>query len=157
MLFAHTVTFIGHRYIYDFNSVEGKLAKIIDKIISDNTFVRFLIGNDGDFDILATSIIKQIKKKRGAECCELCLVLPYEKRDFQNNQKEYEDYYDAIELSYEASKAHFKKAILTRNFEMVDRSDLLICYVTNNSGGAYKTMRYALNNCKKVLNIDDIT
>ena len=39
---------------------------------------------------------------------------------------------------------------------MVDRADLLICYVEKESGGAYQTMQYALKTGKKVINIYDL-
>ena len=39
---------------------------------------------------------------------------------------------------------------------MVDRADLLICYVEKEFGGAYQTMQYALKTGKKVINIYDM-
>ena len=39
-----------------------------------------------------------------------------------------EEYYNEIEISYTAAKAHPKSAFQMRNREMVDRADLVICY-----------------------------
>ena len=39
---------------------------------------------------------------------------------------------------------------------MIDMSDLIICYITNNKGGAYKALRYALKSGKIVINIAEI-
>ena len=36
---------------------------------------------------------------------------------------------------------------------MVDRADLVICFVKNGSGGAYKAMCYAEKAGKKIINI----
>ncbi len=36
---------------------------------------------------------------------------------------------------------------------MVDRSDLVICYIDHQSGGAFQTMQYALKRGKKVINL----
>lgn len=38
---------------------------------------------------------------------------------------------------------------------MVDRADLIICYVENKSGGAYKAMRYAEKQGKRIINLAD--
>ena len=43
-----------------------------------------------------------------------------------------------------------------RNREMVDRADLVICYIEYNEGGAYKTMKYALERDKAVINLSSI-
>lgn len=38
-----------------------------------------------------------------------------------------------------------------RNREMVDRADLVICYIEHKEGGAYKTVQYALMMGKTVI------
>ena len=40
-----------------------------------------------------------------------------------------------------------------RNREMVDRADLVICYIEHKEGGAYKTVQYALLMGKTVINL----
>ena len=69
--------------------------------------------------------------------------------------KEYEDYYDSIEICEEASRSHPKAAITKRNQSMIDRADLVVCYVEHESGGAYKAMKYAEKTGKTVINIAD--
>lgn len=39
------------------------------------------------------------------------------------------------------------------NREMVDRADLVICYVEGNHGGAWQTVKYAMEQKKEVLNL----
>ena len=53
----------------------------------------------------------------------------------------------------EAARSHPKSAIQNRNRSMVDRSDLVVCYVDHQSGGAFQTMQYALKRGKKVINL----
>lgn len=36
---------------------------------------------------------------------------------------------------------------------MVDRSDLVICYIQHKSGGAYKTIKYAEEQGKVIINL----
>ena len=40
-----------------------------------------------------------------------------------------------------------------RNREMVDRPDLVICYIVHQERGAYKTVQYALMMGKTVINL----
>ena len=53
------------------------------------------------------------------------------------NDNKPQDYYDEIELCQESASAQFKGAIQIRTRYMVDRADLLICYVEKERGGAY--------------------
>ncbi len=83
----------------------------------------------------------------------LVLVLPYMRAEYRNNEKSYHDYYDEVEICEEAAKAHYKSAIQVRNRSMVDRSDLVVCCIQHKSGGAYKTVQYALRQGKAVVNV----
>lgn len=38
---------------------------------------------------------------------------------------------------------------------MVDRSDLLVCYIEHNSGGAFQTVQYAKKKNKEIVNLSD--
>ena len=73
--------------------------------------------------------------------------------EFRDNEESFYDYYDEIEISQSASNGHFKAAMQTRNKEMVDRSDLIVFYIERPSGGAYKTMSYAIKAGKKCINV----
>lgn len=55
--------------------------------------------------------------------------------EYANNQKYYSDYYDEIEVYEKSMKSHFKKAYQMRNRYMVDRSDIVVFYVSHTSGG----------------------
>ncbi len=80
-------------------------------------------------------------------------MLPYPTAEYINNKNYFVDYYSDIEISYAASKAHPKSAIQIRNREMVDRADLVICYIEHKEGGAYKIVQYALMMGKTVVNL----
>ena len=75
--------------------------------------------------------------------------------DYRDNEENFLKYYDEVEICEKSCKAHYKSAIRIRNRDMVDRSELVICYVENKQGGAYTTMQYALKQCKKVINVAD--
>lgn len=83
------------------------------------------------------------------------LVLPYMKAEYRDNEKEYLNYYDEVEVCEESSDAHPKAAIRIRNRNLVDRSDLIVCCIQRKSGGAYKTMQYAEKRGKCIINLAD--
>ena len=58
----------------------------------------------------------------------LILILPYVTAEYEKNEEYFHQYYDDVEICYEASCSHYKAAITIRNKYMVDRSDLVICY-----------------------------
>ena len=148
-----TVSFFGHREIENALDVEQKLEAKISELIQTKQYVEFLVGREGEFDILAASVVKRVKKQMDYGNCSLIWVLPYMKSEFRDNEKEYLDYYDDVEVCERSSKAHYKSAIQIRNKEMVDRSDLVICCIQRKSGGAYKTVQYAEKQGQTVIDI----
>ena len=75
--------------------------------------------------------------------------------EYRDNEKEYLNYYDEVEVCAESSEAHPKSAIQVRNRCIVDRSDLVICCIQRKSGGAYQAVRYAEKRGKKIVNLAD--
>lgn len=150
----YTVAFIGHRIIDKFSFVEKKLERIVRELIQSKPYIDFLVGRDGDFDTIASSSVIRIKKQLFDANSSLIWVMPYETAEYRDNKKSFMAYYDEIELCMDSASGHFKGAIQKRNRYMVDRADLLICYVERD-GGAFRTMKYAIKTGKKVINICD--
>ena len=125
----YTVSFFGHRIIDDLNKVQNELENIISKIVSEHEYVQFLVGRDGDFDIIAASAVRKVKKILFVDNVDLNLVLPYMRAEISNNIEYMLDYYNDIQVDNDARKAHFKTAIKIRNQNMVKKSQLVICYV----------------------------
>ena len=149
----YTVSLFGHRHIEQGALVEERLESLLYDLITGKEYVEFLIGRDGEFDLLASSVIKRCIKKYGRGNTSLVLVLPYMRAEYRNNEKSYLDYYDEVEICEESAKAHYKSAIQVRNRNMVDRSDLVVCCIQHKSGGAYKTVQYALREGKAVVDV----
>ena len=149
----YTVSFFGHRQIENALDVERKLEAKISELIKTKQYVEFLVGREGEFDILAASVVKRVKKQMDYGNCSLVLVLPYMKAEFRDNEKDFLDYYDDVEICAMSAKAHFKSAMQIRNKAMVDMSDLVICCIQRKSGGAYKTVQYAQKQGQTVINI----
>ncbi len=153
MLLPYTVCLFGHRQIGNVIEVEAALRKVIENILANHEYVEFIIGREGEFDILAASVIKSFMRSRDNGNFSLTLVMPYLRADFEKNQAEYEAYYDSVELCEQSATAHPKAAIRIRNRTMANRSDLCIFYVTHPSGGTYQTMKYAESVNKNILRI----
>ena len=122
----YTVSFFGHRIIDDLNKVQNELENIISKIVSEHEYVQFLVGRDGDFDIIAASAVRKVKKILFIDNVDLNLVLPYMRAEISNNIEYMLDYYNDIQVDDDARKAHFKAAIKIRNQNMVKKSQLVI-------------------------------
>ena len=148
MLDIYTVSFFGHRRIESGADIETKLDALLHDIITQKEYVEFLIGRDGEFDLLAAAAIRRAINRYGCGNTHFSLILPYMRAEYRQNKREFLDYYDEVEICGKSAHSHPKAAIQIRNRIMVDRSDLVVCYVQRRSGGAYQTIKYA-KKCKK--------
>lgn len=138
----YTVSFFGHRVIEDPLLIEQRLEQLIRKFLKEKEYVEFLVGRDGEFDLLVSSTIRRCKRTIRDDNSVHVWVLPYPTADFRENEEAYRDYYDEIEICGTSAGSHFKGAYQVRNREMVDRSNLIVFCIQHESGGAWKTMRY---------------
>lgn len=148
-----TVSFFGHRYIDNFRRIEERVEREVRKLIEEHEYVEFLVGRDGDFDQIVSSAVIRAKKNIRDDNSALIWVLPYPTSELLNNDEEFHNYYDEIEICEEASMAHPKSAFQIRNRSMVDRSDLVMFCVEHESGGAYQTLQYAIKQKKYHMNL----
>ena len=59
----YTVSLFGHRIIEDYNTVESKLYELLRIIMQrESGELEFLVGRNGDFDLMAASVIRKLKK-----------------------------------------------------------------------------------------------
>ena len=93
-----TVSFFGHREIENALEVERKLEAKITELIQTKQYIEFLVGREGEFDILAASVVKRVKKQMDYGNCSLIWVLPYIKAEFRDNEKNFLEYYDDVEV-----------------------------------------------------------
>ncbi len=149
----YTVSFFGHREIEKPIEIENCLDNLLHDLITQKEYIDFLIGRDGEFDLLVSSAIRRAIRSYGYGNTHFTLVLPYMKAEYRDNEKSYLDYYDEVEICTESAEAHYKSAIQIRNRNMIDRSNLVICCIQHKSGGAYKTIQYAKKQSKMIVNL----
>ena len=151
----YTVAIFGHREIINFLAVEDTLRNTVNSVVRENGLVNFLVGCNGDFNRIASSAVVLAREQFGWKYVSLTLVLPYQKASIEKNIKDYENYYDNIEICETSGICHYKKAFKVRNEYMVDRADMVICFVSKSSGGAYRAMEYALKCDKEIINLGE--
>lgn len=147
----YTVSFFGHRRIGSESvALEGRLEAEIRCLLDSKLYVEFLVGRNGDFDLLVSSVIHRLKRTYRNDNSSHIWVMPYLTADYRNNEESYWDYYDSIEIC--ETGAHFNNAFKARNHAMIERSNQVICYVKEAEingnerrgvSGAYEAMRYA--------------
>lgn len=139
-----TVSFFGHRQLNDPLSIEKKLHKIIQELLTTREYVEFLVGRNGEFDQVVASTVRRCKREIRDDNNSLVLVLPYETAEYRNNKESFHEYYDEVEICEESVGKYFKSAHQIRNRSMVDRSNLVVVYIEHESGGAFAAMRHAV-------------
>lgn len=135
----YRVAFIGHREIADFSYVENELYKVITRLVESKEYVEFYMGKNGEFDVLAASVVKRVQGDLGHANNCLILVLPY----VVANIKYYEEFYDEVIIPV-SSKVFPKAAITERNEWMLNNCDLLIACVQHSGGGTAYLFEKAL-------------
>ena len=153
----YAVSFFGHRQIDNVFVIEQCLETMIRELLLSKEYVEFLVGRDGEFDQLVASTVRRCKRTVRDDNSALVLVLPYATAEYRNNEQSFQTYYDEVEICAESAEKHFKSAHQIRNRTMVDRSDLVVFCVAQNSCGAYQTMQYARKANTNIINLPDVT
>ena len=156
MLEVFTVSFFGHRNMDDLFALEDELEKLVSSLMWEKDYVEFLVGRDGDFDQLVSSVIRRCKQSVRDDNNALVWVMPYPLAEYRDNEQSFHAYYDEVEIFDGTSKTHFKSAFQARNRSMVDRSDLVVFAVERKQGGAWQTMQYVEKKGIPFINLREI-
>ena len=146
------VTFCGHAQFTKTKEIEGRLLALLHQKIGDHP-VKFYLGDYGAFDAFAYDCCKEYR--RSHPNVSLVFVTPYVTIGYRRNDLRYwKGRYDEI-IYPEIEDKPSKWAILYRNQWMVEQSDCVICGITHDWGGAYKTYQYAKRKNKEIFNVAD--
>ena len=150
-----TACFTGHRElpVLQIPSLKRKLKRTIISSIEDG-YRFFGAGGALGFDTLAAQTILDLKKDYPD--IKLILVLPCPNQTQGWKKKDVETYEkikaQADKVVY-TSQHYYQGCMHTRNRHLVDNSSLCISYLTANSGGTAYTVKYALSEGIKVINL----
>ena len=137
-------TFFGHRDCSDENKL--KLRTILVDLITDRDVNMFYVGNQGQFDAIVRSVLRELKEEYPQ--INYAVVLAY----MPGEQTEYEDYSDTMLLEGIES-VHPRYAISWRNNWMLRQSDYVVTYIVRSWGGAAKYAERAERQQKTVINV----
>lgn len=136
--------FAGHRDIFTTDTLYNDLITEIEKLITEENVDTFFVGDYGKFDMLAKKAVISLKER--FPHIKLCLILPYHKTIDKSIT------YDEIIIADMPLNTPHKYSIIKCNEYMMKKSDYLICYVYH-SGGAMKTLEYAVKKNIKIINL----
>lgn len=141
-----TCALFGHREPPD--AIQALLEKEVRKMIERESCTEFLVGHQGRFDAMAYSLLRRIQPEYPTMCFSVVLAcMPGEKREEDGI-----DYADTIyPEGLEIVPRRF--AVLHRNRWMVENSDVIICYVNHDWGGAYQAVAYAEKKKLQIINL----
>ena len=139
-------TFFGHRDCPD--SVKHKLLAAIENLIAEKHVTSFYVGNHGNFDRLAASLLRDLAALHPD--IKYYVVLAY------LPTKAYSESYESI-FPEGIEDVPKRFAIDFRNRWMIDKSDYVITYVTRSFGGAAKSKNYAEKHGKHMIEVSSPT
>ena len=138
-------TFFGHRECPD--SVKVKLREVLIALITNHDVNMFFVGNQGQFDGIVRSVLRELKKEYPH--INYAVVLAY----IPGKQTEYNNYSDTM-LPEGIESVHPRYAISWRNNWMLRQSDYVVTYITHSWGGAAQFAETAKHQKKTVINIE---
>lgn len=155
MFRPYTVTLFGHRQLPDARLVERWLEEVVLELLRTHDQVDFLLGRNGDFDLLAASVIRRVRREYGDCRSTLTLVLPYMTAEYRDNEAAFDDYYDAVEVLPAPPGLPRRCCIPQRNRAMIDRADAVIACVMHR-GGAFDALQYAQTRALRTICFPDM-
>ena len=141
------VTFFGHRDAPQ--SIQNPLKETVRKLIETENADLFYIGNQGSFDYMVRSVLRELKQEYPH--ISYYVVLAYRP---EHAKASFEDYSDTI-LPEPVALSMPRFAILKRNDWMLAKSDTVVSYVTCSFGGAAKMKQKAIQKGKHVIEISE--
>ncbi len=137
--------FFGHREVYQ--DIEEKLTATIEDLIGNGVDC-FLVGHQGAFDAMVLRVLRQLRKSHGNFRYFVVLAyMPGSKEEYPLFEAEESLYPEGLEC------VHPRYAISWRNNWLISESEIVVCYLTHEWGGAARFIEKARRKNKRVINI----
>ena len=134
--------FFGHKEC----SLDAEaLRNVIEGLIGQGV-EHFLVGHQGWFDGMVRRCLKSLQEQYPH--IQYSVVLAY----LPTERQEYEDYTDTM-YPEGIESVHPRYAINWRNRYLVKVADICVCYIDHTWGGAYKFVRLAKKQGKRIINL----
>lgn len=141
-----TCCLFGHREVM--HNIRTRLTAIIEKLITEEGVTEFYVGNQGQFDSMVYSVLKELKAKYPQ--IRYTVVLAYMPDEY------IKEVYGEDTLFPDGMESVPKKfAISKRNDWMIQQSGFAMYYVYKITGGAAKFREKAGNKGLRVIDVLD--
>lgn len=138
--------FSGHRILpQDCTGLQANLEKAIIELI-ERGVVFFGNGGAVGFDALAATTVLKLKEKYPHIRLVMVLPCPPKQQSSRWSDEQKKQYYRILERADKVrilSPKYTDGCMLDRNRHMVDCSAYLICYLREQRGGTFYTVKYA--------------
>ena len=141
------IAFFGHSKI-GVKNIREKLKNAVEANLCEEVYC--LVGTHGDYDELAISVCRELKKVY----TQMKIIMVFSSVNIlKNNCREI--YEDVETMIYDIEQEHFKKRIIVSNRCMVNDCDMVICYVDMKKygSGAKQAVEYAMKRGKDIINL----
>ena len=149
-----TVCFTGHRNI-PLNKRKAVVQRLKTELsaLINNGYQFFGTGGALGFDTIAAQTVLELKEKYTHIKLILVLPCPNQTRGWNDTDKQIYDYIKsrADKVVY-TSQEYWRGCMHKRNRHLVDNSSVCICYLTEDTGGAAYTVKYAKMKQLKISN-----
>ena len=143
MVMENSCCFFGHRDAMD--SIMSKLKEEIIRLIEEHGVNDYYVGNQGGFDSLVLSVMKELTVSYPQIRYSVVLAyLPDEKRTIPETNTIYPEGLERVPKRF---------CIARRNDWLIEHSRYVICYVAHITGGAAQFMEKARRKNRTVINI----
>ena len=136
-----TVTFFGHRDTQ--KEIEPALRLTLIDLIENKNATVFYVGNHGNFDVMVRRQLEDLSKTYPIKYYVVLAYMP--------SKNDTPDEHSILPEGIETVPRRF--AINYRNKWMLNKSDIVVTYVTHNFGSAWEFKQMANMKNKKVINI----
>ena len=136
-------TFFGHRDTPP--EIKNLLRKVISELIEKQGVNQFYVGNQGNFDAMARSLLAEFEQTHGISYEIVLAYLPRQEDPLCDTG------HTLLPEGIESVPPRF--AIEYRNKWMIDHSDIVVTYVTHSFGGAAKFKMTAKSKEKQIIEL----
>ncbi len=145
-----TITFIGHRFVFDPQLENKLLNQLLQQINCGN--INYLLGYHGEFDKLVLNMCTKLQKTYRQISITIAVTSFSQLKKLDNQDK---PNFNINTVMYDIESVFYKRKILESNKKMVENSDILICYVNPNytNSGAKTILNYAKRKKIKIINL----
>lgn len=138
------VAFFGHKDTP--STIKPRLENVVQQLIKENEKITFLVGTHGAFDLIAQSVLVQASQNYPWITCQKVLSYIPAGKDIEQ--------YELPTLVPEGIESVPKRfAISFSNNYIVNKCDVIVCYIEHDWGGAAQYINKAKKKGKVIINL----